>query len=80
MNMYFLCNKKTYTKNFKEKLKGNNDLLKDFCSLGKKAMTNLDSILEKAMATHSIVLAWRIPAAGEPGGLTSMESHRVGHN
>ena len=46
MNMYFLCNKKTYTKNFKEKLKGNNDLLKDFCSLGKKAMTNLDSILK----------------------------------
>ena len=32
------------------------------------------------MATHSNVLAWRIPGAGEPGGLTSMGSHRVGHN
>ena len=35
---------------------------------------------EKAMAYHSCVLAWRIPGAGEPGGLTSMGSHRVGHN
>ena len=36
--------------------------------------------LEKEMATHSSVLAWRIPGMGEPGGLTSMGSHRVGHN
>ena len=36
--------------------------------------------LEKAMATHSIVLAWRIPGTGEPGGLQSMGSHRVGHD
>ena len=36
--------------------------------------------LEKAMATHSSVLAWRIPRTGEPGGLPSMGSHRVGHN
>ena len=35
--------------------------------------------LEKEMATHSSVLAWRIPGAGEPGGLPSMGSHRVGH-
>ena len=33
--------------------------------------------LEKKMATHSSVLAWRIPGMGEPGGLPSMESHRV---
>ena len=32
------------------------------------------------MATHSSVLAWRIPGMGEPGGLLSMGSHRVGHN
>ena len=32
------------------------------------------------MATHSSVLAWRIPGKGEPGGLPSMGSHRVGHN
>ena len=35
---------------------------------------------EKEMATHSSVLAWRIPGAGEPGGLPSMGSHRVGHD
>ena len=36
--------------------------------------------VEKEMATHSSILAWRIPGAGEPGGLTSMGSHRVGHD
>ena len=36
--------------------------------------------LEKEMATHSSVLAWRIPGTGEPGGLPSLESHRVGHH
>ena len=36
--------------------------------------------LEKEMATHSSVLAWGIPGAGEPGGLPSMGSHRVGHD
>ena len=36
--------------------------------------------LEKEMATHSSVLAWRIPGMEEPGGLPSMGSHRVGHN
>ena len=36
--------------------------------------------LEKEMATHSSVLAWRIPGMREPGGLPSMGSHRVGHD
>ena len=36
--------------------------------------------LEKEMATHSSVLAWRIPGTGKPGGLLSIGSHRVGHN
>ena len=36
--------------------------------------------LEKEMATHSSVLAWRIPGTGKPGGVPSMGSHRVGHN
>jgi len=36
--------------------------------------------LEKEMATHSSVLAWRIPGTGEPGGLPSMGSHGVGHD
>ena len=36
--------------------------------------------LEKEMATHSSILAWRIPGTEEPGGLPSVGSHRVGHN
>ena len=36
--------------------------------------------LEKETATHSSVLAWRTPGTGEPGGLLSMESRRVGHD
>ena len=40
----------------------------------------MDYQLEKEMATHSSVLAWRIPGTGEPGGLPSMGSHRVGHD
>ena len=35
---------------------------------------------EKEMATHSSVLAWRIPGKGEPGGLPSLGSHKVGHD
>ena len=35
---------------------------------------------KKAMATHSSVLAWRIPGTGKPGGLPSMGSHRVRHD
>ena len=37
-------------------------------------------VLEKEMATHSSVLAWRIPGMGEPDGLPSMGSHRIGHD
>ena len=36
--------------------------------------------LEKKMATHSGVLAWGIPGTGKPGGLSSVGSHRVGHD
>ena len=43
--------------------------------------SDLDLIrMEKEMATHSSVLAWRIPGTGEPGGLPSMGSHRVRHD
>ena len=37
-------------------------------------------VVEKEMATHSSVLAWRIPGMAEPGGLPSMGLHRVGHD
>ena len=36
--------------------------------------------LEKEMATHSSVLAWRIPGTGESGGLPALGSHRIGHD
>ena len=47
-----------------------------------KAMQNLKYVRksEEEMATHSSLLAWRIPVMGEPGGLPSMGSHRVGHD
>ena len=45
-----------------------------FRSLGR------DEPLENGTATHSSILAWRIPGMGEPGGLPSMGSHRVGHD
>ena len=40
----------------------------------------LVKVMEKEMATHSSVLAWRIPGMGELGGLPSMGTHRVGHD
>ena len=39
-----------------------------------------EDLLEKEMAIHSSILAWKIPWTGEPGGLSSMGSHRVGHD
>ena len=41
---------------------------------------NQQNSVDKAMTPHSSTLAWRIPGMGEPGGLPSMESHRVGHD
>ena len=43
-------------------------------------LMHIYGILEKEMATHSSILAWRIPGTEEPGGLLSMGSHRVGHD
>ena len=60
-----------------------NDFLKSlssFFSLLVCLLTFHFHSLEKEMATHSSVLAWRIPGMGEPGGLPSMGSHRVGHD
>ena len=42
--------------------------------------SHLGDTLEKEMATHSNVLAWRIPGTAEPGGLLSMGSNRIGHD
>ena len=39
-----------------------------------------EDTLEEGKATHSSILAWRIPGTGKPGGLQSMGSHRVGHD
>ena len=43
-------------------------------------IANLERISAKEMATHSSILAWRIPGTEEPSGLPSMGSHRVGHD
>ena len=48
--------------------------------MAKEDMVHIYSGMEKEMATHSSVLAWRIPGTGEPGGLLSMGSHRVRHD
>ena len=48
--------------------------------LGEFTFTFHFHVSEKEMPTHSSVLAWRIPGTGEPGGLLSMGSHRVGHD
>ena len=53
---------------------------KSWARLSKFTFTFHFHALEKEMATHSNVLAWRIPGTGEPGGLSSMGSHRVGHD
>ena len=55
---------------------------KVLCKIPKRfePLDNLGQYTEKAMATHSSVLAWRIPRTGEPGGLPSMGSHRVRHD
>ena len=51
------------------------------CSAGDMGfIPELGRSLEKGMATHSSILAWRIPWTEEPGGLQSVESQRVGHN
>jgi len=63
-------------------------LLHEQLKEGAKSQTRLSNFtftfhfhaLEKEMATHSSVLVWRIPGTGEPGGLPSMGSHRVGHD
>ena len=54
--------------------RGESDTLSDF------TFTFHFHALENEMATHCSVLAWRIPGMGEPGGLLSMGSHRVGHD
>ena len=69
---------------------GKMETVTDFIFLGSKVTADSDCSneikrllvlgMEKAMATHSSVLAWRIPGLAEPGGLPSMGSHRVGHN
>ena len=53
---------------------------KGWTQLGDFPFTFHFDALEKEMATHSSVLAWRIPGTGEPGGLPSLGSHRVGHD
>ena len=60
---------------------GGSDIKESACNAGDLgSIPGLGRFLEKETATHSSVLAWRIPGMGEPGGLLSMGSHRVGHD
>ena len=56
------------------------DVTKSWTRLSDFTFTFHFHALEKEMAIHSSVLAWRIPGTAEPGGLPSMGSHRVGHD
>ena len=53
---------------------------KSWTGLSDFTFTFHSQALEKEMATHSSVLAWRIPGMGEPSGLPSLGSYRVGHD
>ena len=66
--------------NVKRKQWNNKLVAKSWTQLGDFTFTLHFHALEKEMATHSSVLAWRIPGMGEPGGLPSMGSHRVKHD
>ena len=55
-------------------------IIKNFENKMEKIQESINKDLEELMATHSSVLAWRIPGTVEPGGLPSMGSHRVRHN
>ena len=61
-------------------VKSTSYILVSFFKLYFNYRDELTSATEKAIATHSSTLAWRIPRTGEPGGLPSMGSHRVRHN
>ena len=63
------------------KMKGGSEVKASACNAGDLgSIPGREDPLEKEMATHSSVLAWRIPGMGEPDGLSSMGSLRVGHN
>ena len=62
-------------------LPGGSDGKVSACSAGDLgSIPGSEDPLEEGMATHSSILAWRIPWTEEPGGLQSMESQKVGHN
>ena len=57
-------------------------MVKNLCAVQETGVQSLsrEDLLEKGMATHSSILAWRIPWTEEPGGLHSMGLQRVGHD
>ena len=60
---------------------GGSDSKESACSAGDLVrFLGQEDLLEKGMATHSSILAWRIPRTEEPGGLQSRGSQRVGHD
>ena len=63
-----------------EPSKRGNDRVTSFQENNKKLLETISELTEKAMATHSSTLAWKIPWMEEPGGLQSMGLQRVGHD
>jgi len=59
---------------------GESDTIEQLTPALGRFMMYQELFLEKETATHSSILAWRIPGTAEPGGLQSMGSHRVGHD
>ena len=60
---------------------GGSDSKESACNAGDRVRSlGQEDLLQKVMATHSSILAWRIPWTEEPGGLQSMGSQRVRHN
>ena len=76
----------SYSSDFKfpillEGFPGGSDSKESACNVGDPgSIQSQEDPRKKGMATHSSVLAWRIPRTGEPGRLPSMGSHRVGHD
>ena len=68
------------TFNFYARVKSHHGVAKSRTRLSDFTFTFHFHALEKEMVSHSSVLAWKIPGTGEPGGLPSMGSHRVGHD
>ena len=78
--IYGVAQSRTQLKRLSSSSSSIHGVAKSWTPLSDFTFTSHFHALEKKMATHSSILAWRSPGTGEPGGLPSMGSHRVGHD